>query len=498
MGIIGGGAGIAEAQPAGGVVNETRKTFTMEDQWAFAELSGDYNPLHVDPVTARRTMFGGVVVHGIHALLAGLDFCAKPCKEALEITSLNVAYGLPIKVGHEVTYRCIHTAPETSELTINVDGQQAARVQVRWQKASASSKTTGALDSKPPRETANLLHVGDLPNQTGTINLHAPQSTIKVMFPRLYRSIPLRQLAFLLASTRLVGMKCPGQHSLYSALHLEGTNRDRDVLDYEVKQVDDRFSAIEMQVAGAGLSGSIKAFLRPAPTAQISSRQALSVIMPGEFSGQSALIIGGSRGLGELSAKLLAAGGAEVVITYHRGEDDAARVVDEVRNEGGRITACYLNVMDSAEKDFPDPTIKISHVYFFATPFIASQSSSSGKFNAGAFNDFSAYYVNGYAAACNAMHTKGTRNFYYPSSVYIDEIPDGMAEYAAAKLAGEMVGTCLQKLNPESLYYAPRLPRLETDQTAGLVQSGPGDTVNEILKSLRCFRDAGLNRMNRL
>jgi 3-oxoacyl-[acyl-carrier protein] reductase len=45
-------------------------TFTNEDVWRFAQLSGDYSPLHVDPVYAAGTEFGQCVVHGI--LLASL------------------------------------------------------------------------------------------------------------------------------------------------------------------------------------------------------------------------------------------------------------------------------------------------------------------------------------------------------------------------------------------------------------------------------------------
>ncbi len=41
----------------------------FEDSLAFAELSGDHNPLHVDPIAAPRTQFVGTVVHGIHAVL---------------------------------------------------------------------------------------------------------------------------------------------------------------------------------------------------------------------------------------------------------------------------------------------------------------------------------------------------------------------------------------------------------------------------------------------
>ena len=48
----------------------------MADQLAFAALSGDYNPMHVDALAARRTQAGAPVVHGMHVLLWALDALA--------------------------------------------------------------------------------------------------------------------------------------------------------------------------------------------------------------------------------------------------------------------------------------------------------------------------------------------------------------------------------------------------------------------------------------
>src|SRR5690606_23660097 len=55
----------------GGNMND--RTFTFDDQRRFAELSGDRNPLHLDEAWASTVFPGAVLVHGIHALLWGLE-----------------------------------------------------------------------------------------------------------------------------------------------------------------------------------------------------------------------------------------------------------------------------------------------------------------------------------------------------------------------------------------------------------------------------------------
>ncbi len=46
------------------------KTITEQDVFQFADISGDYNPLHMDEEYAKKTRFGQRVAHGI--LMAGI------------------------------------------------------------------------------------------------------------------------------------------------------------------------------------------------------------------------------------------------------------------------------------------------------------------------------------------------------------------------------------------------------------------------------------------
>jgi 3-oxoacyl-[acyl-carrier protein] reductase len=55
--------------------------------------------------------------------------------------------------------------------------------------------------------------------------------------------------------------------------------------------------------------------------------------------GKTALVTGASRGIGRASALALAQAGAQVLVHYGRGKDEAEAAVGEIRNSGGRAEA---------------------------------------------------------------------------------------------------------------------------------------------------------------
>lgn len=64
---------------------------------------------------------------------------------------------------------------------------------------------------------------------------------------------------------------------------------------------------------------------------------------------QTAIVTGGSSGIGRGVVNALAAAGAKVVVNYYKGGDEAEKIVGEIESGGGRALAVQADV--SSEKD---------------------------------------------------------------------------------------------------------------------------------------------------
>lgn len=79
------------------------KTLTESDINLFAELTGDFNPIHVDPSYAARTQYSRPIAHGF--LVAAL---VQPCTTELTTpggVSLNYNFDMqaPVFIGETIT-----------------------------------------------------------------------------------------------------------------------------------------------------------------------------------------------------------------------------------------------------------------------------------------------------------------------------------------------------------------------------------------------------------
>ena len=243
------------------------RKFTSVDNMAFVTLSGDFNSLHVDQLTARRTVAGGLVVHGIHLLLWALDQWSAKHDGHFVISNLNVSFSRLVLVGVEVSLALSKEVDYRCSMVLFAAGAEVATFSLD---VIEDSDTFVSLPcSSPPLNECNELSAADLPARRGNLSIHYSRNAISDLFPRISNAFPAVQLASLLASTRLVGVECPGLNSLYSEINLISDSRAKLAsLNYIVSSFDARFNLVTMLVEFPGMSGEIKAFLRSGPVRQ--------------------------------------------------------------------------------------------------------------------------------------------------------------------------------------------------------------------------------------
>jgi acyl dehydratase/NAD(P)-dependent dehydrogenase (short-subunit alcohol dehydrogenase family) len=467
--------------------------FSDEAQRLFARLSGDHNPIHIDPVAARRLLYGRPVVHGVHVLLVAIDRWLHDARKRIRLTRLSAKFLSPVFLDEQIEFCVTPEGAGCATFVARQNGVKALAAKAAWE--DPTDQPVAVFDEEPVVESCHELSGPTAVGVGGQLPLCLASSIASRLFPDGLRNLPPEQIAILLGTSRLVGMEAPGLHSLFAGLDLKKSAIQKPAaLTYLVDSYDERVPMMNLQVAGAGLAGSLTAVVRPAPIVQASAKALRQLVVDSEFRGERALVIGGSRGLGEVAAKLLAMGGAEVRFTYHRGELDAQRVAAEIVSEGGSAQFFAYDVLNDAES-LPDRLAdwRPGLVCYFATPHIGA--GAKGEFSFRKFNEMCQYYVQGFHDIVQALRRQGDalRAVLCASSEFVDHAAPAMAEYSAAKAAAESLCRSLSRSAPGIAFLTPRFPRLATDQTAGILTGDFPAPEGAVLAALREMRTAAVS-----
>jgi acyl dehydratase/NAD(P)-dependent dehydrogenase (short-subunit alcohol dehydrogenase family) len=463
-------------------------TFSDESQRLFARLSGDANPIHIDPVAARRLLYGQQVVHGVHVLLKAIDRWLQVERKQISLTRLSAKFLAPVFLDQQIEFCVTPQGADCARLIARRNGVRALAAKAVWQ--NQPDQRLDVLDQEPVVESCKDLFGPAAVGACGRIPLCLDTSIASRLFPDALGGLPAEQIATLLCISRLVGMEAPGQHSLFTGLDLRGSAiQGAAELAYRIDAYDERIPLMSLQVDGPGLTGSLTAVVRPTPRAQASAKLLSQLVTNSEFRGERALVIGGSRGLGEVAAKLLAMGGADVRFTYHRGELEAHTVASDIASQGGSAQCFAYDVLKDAQSlhdrlgDW-NPGL----LCYFATPYIGA--GTAGEFSFPKFSEFCKYYVAGLNDVVQGLRRQGNglRAVLCASSAYVDDAAPALAEYCAAKAAAESLCQSLKRSAPGIAFFTPRFPRLATDQTAGILTDecpAPESAVLAALKEVR-------------
>jgi hypothetical protein len=226
---------------------------------AFATLSGDFNPQHVNQTVARRLLFGERVVHGIHSVLAVLDYLVEHISGFVSLASLRISFDEPVGVNDVLSLEFDHSADE-----IRFTLYCLARRVVHGRINVGAPFAAPFLMPSPGKEIhCKDLRPDELLGKSGSIQLALDPHLLAELFPNLSKSFDARQIAILLATTRLVGMECPGLHSIFGGIKMTfDTKEESDTeLRYQVSSWHPKYRMLQIQIEHGGATGVIDCFL---------------------------------------------------------------------------------------------------------------------------------------------------------------------------------------------------------------------------------------------
>jgi NAD(P)-dependent dehydrogenase (short-subunit alcohol dehydrogenase family) len=440
------------------------RTFSLDDQVAFARLSSDWNPMHLDQAFSRRAQVGAPVVHGIHNLAWAAN--AVLCSYPLKVVNLRARFLQPLYLDEFASIKIRNRTDRKIEFEVVAANSVVATVKLSSEPGKPVAESPHLAPSAANRisQPANLPFE-QLASQAGAVAIG--DGDTESLFPALTDSMGISAVRGLLATSQIVGMACPGLHSLFAGLDVNcDPKKDReDALAFAVRKVDARFRSLQIDVSGSGIMGRLDAFARPSPPSQPGMTQICQRIAGSPFAGQKSLIVGGSRGLGEVTAKIVAAGGGYPVITYRESEHDAERVSAEILRAGGQCEILRYDALSPANEQIRKLGA-LDCSYYFATPKIFQR--KSALYEPEKLRTFLSFYADGFFDLCTALAdgTAGKVVVFYPSTVAIDEAASTTAEYAMAKTAGEILAKYVNEFMSGLHVICRRLPRILTDQTA--------------------------------
>ncbi|WP_018753416.1 non-ribosomal peptide synthetase [Paenibacillus sanguinis] len=338
-----------EAKPQRQIIS-----FTEQDILSFAELSHDINPLHVDAEYARKTPYGGCLVHGVLGMLTVLQQHLNPgIQESLYLHSLKVRFNGPLKVGNVYESELCSTDGSQAKLAIFEHGDTLFEIDVRYERVPRQRYNLNYTTASVSLDISELEkdEIATLSNG-GQYSLNA--SALVETF--LLQS----QLTSIIWTSYCVGMLAPGRQALFTGFeldflpHLPEKAQRATTISYMVNT--DQFDA---QLGSLSVTGSIYAsgtllgkvrlesFVRPRLQQYGLEEFAAHGRIPSgrAFDGQVVVVTGASRGLGANLAKLFAIQGAKVVLNYRSSIFEAQTMQDELVAAGAEVIIVQGNII---------------------------------------------------------------------------------------------------------------------------------------------------------
>ena len=434
---------------------------------AFAEASGDTNPMHCDPIYASRTPFGRPVVYGILMTLKSLSWVTS-MTGPLEIQDLKCDFRKPAHPGEVVKLTLASENPYRIE--VSRGGEKLAKISFEGQRKNVPPTQIEDLlvQSKDP-----VLETHTFPHREGQLRSLANQIGLDL------RTFDAGLIRFLIWTSYCAGMLHPGRQALYTGLKCRWRG-STDHLEISNIQYDERFSLTT--ISGQNEKGSefqMSALRRPA----VVETPVSSIPKPPRewLTGKRVLVTGGSRGLGATLARFAAlSGAAEVDVTYVQNKLSASDSVSEIQSLGKKSRLIQADFLEPRlASDSPSLVLNTSlsnqKLYFggahYELVFLNALTTIEHRpFDDDRSYDFASRVNRDIQFAEKPLKelmpiSKSGTVFVFISSTFVSSAEPGFLAYIQGKKAVESLMSRYAQEYSQFQFLTFRLPRLLTDQT---------------------------------
>jgi 3-hydroxybutyryl-CoA dehydratase len=96
----------------------------------YAAVSGDFNPIHIDPEVGRSAGFPGAILQGMCTMAWLADACTGYLGDPARVKRLRARFSLPVVVGDVITFRgrCVSVEGPVIRLEVEARNQRGEEV----------------------------------------------------------------------------------------------------------------------------------------------------------------------------------------------------------------------------------------------------------------------------------------------------------------------------------------------------------------------------------
>ena len=458
------------------------KIYRNSDQVQFANTSKDFNKIHTDKIVARKLIFGEQIVHGINILLTALSFLKE---KNLKIRNIGCSFLNPVFLNNKVDF---FKVKKKNNIIIYVNVKSELKG-VLYLREEIKDNKIKIIQTKKIKKI-NLKKKIKISKSTldfKVYNLETKEIKIPKKFLKILKVLKKKQIQEILSISFFVGMVCPGKYSLISSIDINlnsGKAPNSDIF-YKVKKKDKRFNRFEIHFSNT-IFGQVFAFSYNVPFQEKLSFFKKRIKKNISLYKKNSLIIGGSRGLGEDTSKILASAGSNIILTYFIGKQDAKKIKKEInRHTNVKCKTLKLDLSNSSFIKKIKKLKKIDFIFYFATIKITS----TKIFNFELYKKYKKIYCSNFYKMCKIVNQISSSKIkvFFPSTIFINEKQKKYSEYVRAKKDSEKIIKKINKNFKRVKVISFRLPVMNTSQNISILNQNKKNSQNLLIPIIKNF-----------